>query len=347
MKIHGIVIARNEWPLLGLSISHALFYHVDKVFVIDHSSTDDTKNGLAELQKVWPDKIEVFRYEDNLFDQEALTNILLEISNKENPDWNFIFDADEFLVSPTQKNIKDHLASLGDRWNAIAIQLENYIVPAGFIDTRLDDYKLIDHYVTSVNHVKDRDEFHEQVKRNEKLLHEFRVPSKVLVRNNSGDFVDAGQHQLKYGDGKFWELWDTTVAATNINDWLICHLPYTSLKRFKARKDVHDRVNNNFANKVFAKTITPEENIAQMWDRLQMQPGDTNPLLVSNRSFSNSFTPVAEKLAPYWGRMLTPTYQHVMYKVSSEAIEFAVSVVNKYISRCDQLWANQKGERSE
>jgi hypothetical protein len=81
MKIHGVVIARNEWPLLGLSISHALFYHVDKVFVIDHSSTDDTKNGLAELQKVWPDKIEVFRYEDNLFDQEALTNILLEILN--------------------------------------------------------------------------------------------------------------------------------------------------------------------------------------------------------------------------------------------------------------------------
>ena len=191
MKIHGVVIARNEWPLLGLSISHALFYHVDKVFVIDHSSTDDTKNGLVELQKVWPDQIEVYRYEDTLFDQEALTNILLDISNKENPDWNFIFDADEFLVSPTRKSIKEHLSSLDDKWNAIAMQLENYIVPAGFIDTRLDDYKLVDHYVTSVNHVVDRDEFHEQVKRNEKLLHEFRVPSKILVKNNSGDFVDV------------------------------------------------------------------------------------------------------------------------------------------------------------
>jgi hypothetical protein len=347
MKIHGVVIARNEWPLLSLSISHALFYHVDKVFVIDHSSTNDTKNGLVELQKVWPNRIEVFRYEDTLFDQEALTNILLDISNKENPDWNFIFDADEFLVSPTRKSIKEHLTSLGDRWNAIAIQLENYIVPLGFIDNRLDDYKLIDHYVTSVNHVVDRDEFHKQVKRNEKLLHEFRVPSKVLVKNNAGDFVDSGQHQLKYGDGKLWELWDTTVAATNIQDWLICHLPYTSLKRFKARKDVHQRSNNEFSQKVFAKTITPDEDIAQMWDRLQMHPGDTNPILNRNYYFSESFAPVAEKLAPYWGKILAPSHENVVYKVSSEAIELAVSIARKYANKSDKLWANQKGERSE
>jgi hypothetical protein len=282
-----------------------------------------------------------------MFDQEALTNILLEISNKENPDWNFIFDADEFLVSPTRKSIKDHLSSLDDKWNAIAIQLENYIVPSGFIDTRLDDYPLINHYVTSVNHVVDRDEFHEQVKRNEKLLHEFRVPSKILIKNNSRDFVDAGQHQLKYGDGKFWELWDTTVAASNKEDWLICHLPYTSLKRFKARKDVHERVNNNFADKVFAKTITPDDDIAQMWDRLQMNPGDSNPLLVRDYSFSDSFFPLLEKLAPYWGKILAPIHQNVVYRISSEALEFAVAVVNKYVNKCDQLWANQKGERSE
>lgn len=347
MKIHGVVIARNEWPLLGLSISHALFYHVDKVFVIDHSSTDDTKNGLAELQKVWPDRIEVFRYEDALFDQEALTNILLHISNQENPDWNIIFDADEFLVSPTKKNIKDHLATLGEKWNAIAVQLENYIVPSGFVDTRLEDYLLIDHYVTSVNHVGDRDEFHEQVKRNEKLLHEFRVPSKVLLKNNLGDFVDAGQHQLKYGDGKFWELWDTTVAAINKEDWLICHLPYTSLERFKARKDIHQRINNNFANKVFAKTITPDEDIKLMWDRLQMRPTDTNPVLVPDFSFSKSFAPLIEKLAPHWEKISCPKHQNVVYRISSEAIEFAVTVANKYISKCDQLWANQKGERDE
>ena len=347
MKIHGVVIARNEWPLLGLSISHALFYHVDKVFVIDHSSTDDTKNGLAELQKVWPNQIEVFRYEDTLFDQEALTNILLDISNKENTDWNFIFDADEFLVSPTDKNIEDLLSGLDEKWNAVAIQLENYIVPLGFIDTRLDDYTLVDHYVTSVNHVGDRDEFHEQVKRNEKLLHEFRVPSKVLVKNNSGDFVDAGQHQLKYGDGKFWVLWDTTVAASNKEDWLICHLPYTSLERFKVRKDVHERINNNFANKVFAKTIAPDQDIAQMWDRLQMHPGDTNPILVKDSSFSKSFAPLAQKLAPYWGKILQPEHHNVVYRISSEAIEFAVGVANKYIRICDELWANQKGERNE
>jgi glycosyltransferase involved in cell wall biosynthesis len=347
MKIHGIVIARNEWPLLGLSISHALFYHVDKVFVVDHASTDDTRNGLAELQKIWPDRIEVFRYENPVFDQETLNNTFLHISNQENPDWNFIFDADEFLVSPTKKNLKDLLSGIGQRWNAIAIQLENYIVPLGFADTKIDDYKLIDHYVESTNHIVDRDEFYARVKRNENLLHEFRVPSKVMVKNTSEDFVDNGQHQLKYGDGKLWELWDTTVAASNKEDWIICHLPYTSLNRFMARKNVHQRSNNEFSKKVFAKTITPNEDVNQMWDRLQMHPGDTNPVLISSTIFSESFAPLAEKLAPHWEKIVSPSQANVVYRISSEAIELAVSIARKYANKCNKLWANQKGERSE
>ena len=226
MKIHGVVVARNEWPLLGLSISHALFYHVDKVFVIDHSSTDDTKNGLAELQKVWPDQIEVFRYEDNLFDQEALTNILLHISNQEKPDWNLIFDADEFLVSPTNKDIEDLLSNLGEKWNAIAMQLENYIVPLGFVDTRLDDYHLIDHYVTSVNHVGDRDEFHEQVKRNEKLLRGLTN----LSSDNLATQSPVGAHRIGVGlcptplSGKWLEKWLLVGCCLLLVGWACQYL---------------------------------------------------------------------------------------------------------------------------
>jgi hypothetical protein len=119
------------------------------------------------------------------------------------------------------------------------------------------------------------------------------------------------------------------------------------LKRFKARKDVHQRNNNEFSQKVFAKTITPDEDIEQMWDRLQMHPGDTNPVLISSRFFSDSFTPVGEKLAPYWGKILAPSHENVVYKVSSEAIELAVNIARKYANKSDKLWANQKGDRSE
>ena len=110
---------------------------------------------------------------------------------------------------------------------------------------------------------------------------------------------------------------------------------------------MHERINNNFANKVFAKTITPDEDIEQMWDRLQMHPGDTNPILVRDSSFSKSFAPLTQKLAPYWGKILRPEHHNVMYRISSEAIEFAVSIANKYISKSDELWANQKGDRIE
>jgi putative NADH-flavin reductase len=84
-----------------------------------------------------------------------------------------------------------------------------------------------------------------------------------------------------------------------------------------------------------------------MWDRLQMHPGDENSLLVHDASFSKSFAPLAQKLAPHWGKILQPSHHNVVYKVSSEAIEFAVTVVNKYIKKSDQLWANQKGDRIE
>jgi acetylornithine/succinyldiaminopimelate/putrescine aminotransferase len=114
-----------------------------------------------------------------------------------------------------------------------------------------------------------------------------------------------------------------------------------------ARKNVHQRSNNEFSKKVFAKTITPNEDVNQMWDRLQMHPGDTNPVLISSTIFSKSFTPLAEKLAPHWEKIVNPSQANVVYRISSEAIELAVSIARKYANKCNKLWANQKGERSE
>ena len=64
--IHGLVMARNEWPLLEVAVTHALVHHVDMVHVLDHASTDGTPAGLARLRREWGDRLEVVDIEGTL-----------------------------------------------------------------------------------------------------------------------------------------------------------------------------------------------------------------------------------------------------------------------------------------
>ena len=43
-KVFGLIQAKNEWPPLALSISHALMHHVDEVYVLNHASLDRPKD---------------------------------------------------------------------------------------------------------------------------------------------------------------------------------------------------------------------------------------------------------------------------------------------------------------
>lgn len=49
-RIIGLLKVKNEWPLLAVTLTHALRNHVDAVYVLDHGSTDGTAAGLAALQ---------------------------------------------------------------------------------------------------------------------------------------------------------------------------------------------------------------------------------------------------------------------------------------------------------
>lgn len=49
MLIHGIVVCRNDWGMLALSISNVLANHADVVHVLNHGSSDYTAHGLKIL----------------------------------------------------------------------------------------------------------------------------------------------------------------------------------------------------------------------------------------------------------------------------------------------------------
>jgi len=105
----GLVQASNEWPLLALSISHALMYHVDEVYLLNHSSTDGTYEGTKRLQQLWPGRLHVVEYHDNHFWQEACLSALIEVSQRSSPEWIYVFDADEFMIVQRGRSLREIL----------------------------------------------------------------------------------------------------------------------------------------------------------------------------------------------------------------------------------------------
>jgi hypothetical protein len=108
MKIVGIVFAKNEWGLIVVSISHALINHVDEVYVVNHASTDQTFNGLNHLKKLWGERLHIITINNIGFFQEEATNTIIQISKKSNPDWIYVFDADEFLLADESTSLKKY-----------------------------------------------------------------------------------------------------------------------------------------------------------------------------------------------------------------------------------------------
>ena len=111
-RIVGYVMARDEWPLLALAITHALMNHVDHVLVLDHDSGEETQAGLERLAGDWPGGVTVVRLEDPDYYQEAATTLMSCVGGFVSYDWVYVFDADEFLLTPPGSGLGDVLAEV-------------------------------------------------------------------------------------------------------------------------------------------------------------------------------------------------------------------------------------------
>src|SRR5208337_792489 len=142
-KVVGLVQAKNEWPLLALSISHALMYHVDEVYVLNHSSTDGSSKGLQHLQNLWKDRIHVFNRHDEAFWQEASINALIVVSQDASPDWIYAFDSDEFLLTHGHRPLKEILDDIDHKYAVVRYEVQNWISTEDFDETHLDNYRIL------------------------------------------------------------------------------------------------------------------------------------------------------------------------------------------------------------
>lgn len=198
MQIHGIIVTRNDWAILALSISNVLIHHADIVHVLNHGSTDQTASGLKILQEIWGERLKVYTASaETPFNQSLLTNMMVSIVEDSAADWIYIFDSDEFLLSKENFSLREELVKLSDDTVAIKYSLSNFIATYDFDPNNLNCYnKLIYRSVPGVNY---------DAAIAKKLIHNgkltfFDVPflSKMIFRANSNLLISDGAHKFRY-----------------------------------------------------------------------------------------------------------------------------------------------------
>ncbi len=228
-KVVGLIQAKNEWPLLALSISHALMHHVDEVYVLNHGSVDQTSEGLQHLKQLWNNRLHVFNWYDERYWQEVYTNALIMISRTSSPDWFYVFDADEFLITRESKSLKRIVSDVDAQYSAIRYEVQNWISNEGFDETDLHQYQLLRYRSVASSFI----EIHPTVYADEILagnLNFFDVPffSKVIFRNDGPSWLEAGAHHMKRPD-------HFKTLTLNADELRAAHFPLLSRKKLERK----------------------------------------------------------------------------------------------------------------
>jgi glycosyltransferase involved in cell wall biosynthesis len=278
--IYALLIVKNEWPILGLSISHALLNYAEKVIVIDTGSTDATLAGLESLEQIWPGRIIVYKHSPSKFDQASLLNILLVIAEELGSTWNVILDADEFLYTSDYSIFKQALATTGADYLGYSIPVKNFAVSENFHEYELASYlsiqaKLVQRNAASMPWI----ELVKACANRNALPQTVATPDKLILKTSHNTFGTQGNHQLVFGDGKNWEKWDSKVASGTRFSGEIFHLPYTSQRRFGNRTaraffdgvprlwEVYVKETGEDASSFFNRSIVETKDIPELVDK--------------------------------------------------------------------------------
>ena len=345
MKVNAVYVVKNEWPLLAVSISHALTHYAEKVLIIDTGSRDGIFEGIQAMQKLWVGRIELFRCNQEIFDQTPLTNMLIEMSSEDQADWTMVLDADEFFVHDNYSEFLAKLSNTEEKWSSYSIPVENYIVEESHSDLILESFNDIQHRVVGESiYASTAQLYAARVSSGEIPLQYRNTPHKLLIRNSSNRFISQGNHQVVFGDGIWWKKYDSSISSGNFLGGKICHLPYTSENRLLARKgrDFFDQQETTFRLSVdeFKKAspsflrnkavLTPENR--EKW----LQSG----VVVPNNLLSSSLKPMLQKLESIWSALTLSTYNAEVENTFPDALNMTIvsKLIRKYHTRAEQFW---------
>ena len=296
-KVVGLMQAKNEWPLLALSISHALMYHVDEVYVLNHASADGSFEGLQRLQELWKGRIHVMNFHDEHYWQEASTNVLIVVTQSASPDWIYVFDSDEFLLTPGNRPLKEILDDVDPKYAAVCYEVQNWISTENFDETHLDHFRMLRYRSVPNLFLYMREEIYADEILNGNLnFYDVPFPSKVIFRNDTASWLAAGAHALKSPTG----VLTLDIGADELR---VAHFPLLTGKRLelKARQGrlvIQDRfpAYHGWQNQMIYR-FSQDDKLDQFWESHTITPhNDSNdrtlPSYVIDDGFVQAIEPV-------------------------------------------------------
>lgn len=119
MRLFGVAMARNEADVIEAFVRHNLSV-LDGLVVIEHDSSDATREILAKLQaEGLPVRI-VDAPEPEFFQSRHMTRVTREVLAQERADFVFALDADEFLKCRSRPELERALAEVPVGMHAVA-----------------------------------------------------------------------------------------------------------------------------------------------------------------------------------------------------------------------------------
>ena len=263
-KLLAAVIAKNEWPLLGLAIVHVLHSGADTVLVIDHDSNDETQLRIGQLQARFPGRIYLALNHDSMFRQAASIHLALSNFGIKEFDWVYVFDADEFMLFEDGHNFKTMIQEIAPDVAALRYEVENWIVPKDFDFRDLNQYQRISHQAIVNKTFNEKSE--NSIKSGESNFFDYPFPSKIIVRSENALLLAAGCHGLVTAPQKGQR--ETLLMTARV-----AHIPFISPDKLVRRIDTAGRERNagfarshGWQNEMISE-VHSEGSLNAFWER--------------------------------------------------------------------------------
>lgn len=299
MKVIGVVQCKNEWGLIAMSVSYALVNHVDAVWVLDDGSSDQSAAGYALLKKQWGDRLTVIQLDSIGFEQEAITNTLIQLAVlSEKPDWIYPFDADEFLVLDGGRSLRELLAEQPKSVDEVRYAVKNFVSPRDFNENSLADYRR-QQFRSKAVRVASIGTKEREIAAGTATFFDFGFMSKTVIRALPNNRLDRGSHSSKvFGRDKVSVTSETMRAV---------HLPMLTRQRIdrkarqgKAHIDAGAPGGRGWQNQF----IYQQEQLGlldQFWEQHSIDPTDVPDSVVVTSLFSDAIDSTIALLTTEWG----------------------------------------------
>ena len=303
MKIFGVSVVKNEWPLIAVSVAHALANDCDEVIVIDNGSTDFTLQGLQNLRDlVFGGRLHIFQYPGK-YVQASITGAAIQLARHLGADYVLAFDADEFLIIQGDDNLSEVLTQAPeiDLADSIQIHLQNFVVPNYFDEYDLSSYSEI---VTRVVPTQKQAglsgiELQRMILADEVgLLDNHFWNFKVVVKTNKRSFTTSGNHRT-IRRGK--------VIYLDPEKIIWGHIPYVRPSKVIRRN--HDKeINQSTVHYGLLDSLANIKSDREIWELVSVDENQENPRipLTKDDKLGRAVERAVKVLTPYWDRINDP-----------------------------------------